>query len=66
MINTFSKRLLNVSNQFIASGFSTASQSNIDFVENSELPKVILNKPKALNSLNLQMVRDLASLVPKI
>lgn len=67
MINPLSKRLLNLSNQLIFSNSNSASnQSNIDFIEGKGLPKVILNKPKALNSLNLQMVRDLANLIPKI
>jgi len=62
-----SKRLLSLSNQLIFSNSNSASsQSNIDFIEGKGLPKVILNKPKALNSLNLQMVRDLANLIPKI
>lgn len=67
MINPLSKRLLSLSNQLIFSNSNSASsQSNIDFIEGKGLPKVILNKPKALNSLNLQMVRDLANLIPKI
>lgn len=35
-------------------------------MEGNGFPKVILNKPKALNSLNLQMVRDLTKLIPKL
>lgn len=67
MINPLSKRLISLSNQLIFSNSNSASsQSNIDFIEGKGLPKVILNKPKALNSLNLQMVRDLANLIPKI
>lgn len=66
MINPLSKRLLSLSNQLIYSSSSSNSQSNIEFVEGKGLPKIILNKPKALNSLNLQMVRDLANLIPKI
>lgn len=44
---------------------STAKESNIGFVD-APLPKVILNKPKTLNSLDLQMIRDLTNLLPKI
>jgi enoyl-CoA hydratase/carnithine racemase len=39
--------------------FSTRTVNNIDFVENDSFLKVVLNRPKALNSLNLQMIRDL-------
>jgi enoyl-CoA hydratase/carnithine racemase len=34
---------------------------NIDFIENDSFLKVVLNRPKALNSLNLQMIRDLSA-----
>lgn len=64
MLNPISKRLLRLHSQLIYS-VATSEPSNIDFVEGS-LPKIILNKPKALNSLNLQMVRDLTNLIPKI
>lgn len=64
MIATASKRLMTLSTQFLFSQATT--QSNIDFVEGANLSKIVLNKPKALNSLNLQMIRDLAGLVSKI
>lgn len=64
MLNPISKRLLRLHSQLIYS-VATSEPSNIDFVEGA-LPKIILNKPKALNSLNLQMVRDLTNLIPKI
>lgn len=64
MLNPIFKRLLNLHSQLIYSISSTMEPSNIDFVEGN-LPKIILNKPKALNSLNLQMVRDLYNLIPK-
>jgi|JI10StandDraft_1071094.scaffolds.fasta_scaffold919007_2 hypothetical protein len=68
MINTTSRRLINLTNQLIFSKSTTAntSASNIDYIEGNGLPKIVLNKPKALNSLNLQMIRDLAALLPKI
>lgn len=67
MINPISKRLISLSNQLIfGSSNSSVPASNIEFVEGNGLPKVILNKPKALNSLNLQMVRDLTKLIPKL
>jgi hypothetical protein len=67
MINTVSRRLINLSNQLIYSQSTNSNTpSNIDFIDGKGLPKVVLNKPKALNSLNLPMVRDLSRLVPKI
>lgn len=40
--------------------FSTIrTVNNIDFVENDSFLKIVLNRPKALNSLNLQMIQDL-------
>jgi hypothetical protein len=68
MINTTSRRLINLTNQLIFSKSTTANTtaSNIDYIEGNGLPKIVLNKPKALNSLNLQMIRDLAALIPKI
>jgi hypothetical protein len=67
MINTVSRRLINLSNQFIYSqSTNSTTPSNIDFIEAIGLPKLVLNKPKALNSLNLPMIRDFARLVPKI
>lgn len=44
-----------------ASLFSTSrTVGNIDFIQNNSFLKVVLNRPKALNSLNLQMIKDLA------
>lgn len=58
MINLMSKRIMNLSNQFsTATSSLNSSNNNIDFIQGNGLPKIILNKPKALNSLNLQMVR---------
>lgn len=43
-------------------GFSTTrTVGNIDFIENDSFLKIVLNRPKALNSLNLPMIKDLAS-----
>ena len=47
MINTGSKRILTLTNQIIY------SSSFVDYSEKNRFGKVILNKPKALNSLNL-------------
>jgi enoyl-CoA hydratase len=40
---------------------TTRTVGNIDFIENDSFAKVFLNRPKALNSLNLQMIKDLSS-----
>lgn len=46
----------------ISKHFSTAKQiENVDIISNGILAKVVLNKPKALNSLSTQMVTDIAS-----
>ena len=45
---------------------STKTIGNIDFVENNSFLKIVLNRPKALNSLNLDMIRDLKSSLPTI
>ena len=45
---------------------STRTIGNIDFVENDSFLKIILNRPKALNSLNLEMIRDLNSSLSNI
>lgn len=39
--------------------FSTRTVGNIDFHEHDTLVRVVLNRPKALNSLNLEMIRAL-------
>lgn len=50
------RRLANMPN------FSTTrTVGNIDFIENDSFLKIVLNRPKALNSLNLPMIKDLAS-----
>lgn len=40
---------------------TTRTVGNIDFIENDSFLKIVLNRPKALNSLNLTMIKDLAS-----
>lgn len=40
---------------------TTRTVGNIDFIESDSFLKIVLNRPKALNSLNLQMIKDLAS-----
>ena len=60
MINTGSKRILTLTNQIIyASSF-------VEYSEKNKFGKIILNKPKALNSLNLEMVQKVSSLLPQI
>lgn len=59
-----SSRLLSLSKQMFSSS-AAGTGSNIDFITGT-LPKVVLNRPKALNSLNTQMVRDLVSLIPQL
>ena len=54
--------MLNLTQQLT---YSNSSSSNIDFIE-GPLPKVVLNKPKALNSLNTDMIRSLQALLPQI
>lgn len=65
MLNPISKRLLTLHTHLVSYASKSTEPTSIDFVEGN-LPKIILNKPKALNSLNLQMVRDLNSLIPKL
>ena len=56
MLRFASKRAVSVVN------FSTTrTVGNIDFIESDSFLKIVLNRPKALNSLNLQMIKDLAS-----
>jgi len=46
----------------ISKHFSTPKQiENVDITSNEVLVKVVLNKPKALNSLSTQMVTDIGS-----
>ena len=40
---------------------TTRTVGNIDFIENDSFLKIVLNRPKALNSLNLPMIKDLAA-----
>lgn len=40
---------------------TTKTINNVDFVQNDSFLKIVLNRPKALNSLNLQMIKDIAS-----
>lgn len=41
--------------------FSVRPKGDIEFHEHDSFMKVLLNKPKALNSLNLDMIRVLKS-----
>jgi enoyl-CoA hydratase len=45
---------------------TTLTVGNIDFSQSSSFVKVLLNRPKALNSLNLQMIKDLTDNIPLI
>jgi hypothetical protein len=46
----------------ISKHFSTPKQiENVDITSNGVLVKVVLNKPKALNSLSTKMVTDIGS-----
>ena len=47
MINTGSKRILTLTNQIIY------GSSFVDYSQKNQFAKITLNKPKALNSLNL-------------
>ena len=42
-------------------GTQTKTINNIDILSNGSLAKLLLNKPKALNSLSTQMVLDITS-----
>lgn len=39
---------------------------NIDFYQENSFLKVVLNRPKALNSVNLTMIKDLQSQLSSI
>jgi len=39
---------------------------NVDFQQEKDFLKVVLNRPKALNSLNIQMIKDITSELPTI
>lgn len=56
---TSSNRLSMISSQIVKQ-FTTVKQiENVDITSNGVLAKVVLNKPKALNSLSTQMVTDI-------
>lgn len=63
MISSSSSRLSILSMQISKQNFSSQTKSinNIDIISNGSLAKLILNKPKALNSLSTQMVLDITS-----
>lgn len=42
------------------------NSSFVDYTQENGFGKLVLNKPKALNSLNLEMVQRIASLLPEI
>lgn len=59
-------RFVNHSGRCMLRFSSTKTIGNIDFVENDSFLKIVLNRPKALNSLNLEMIRDLHSSLTNI
>jgi hypothetical protein len=63
MISSSSSRLSILSMQIAKQNFSSQTKTinNIDIVSNGSLAKLVLNKPKALNSLSTQMVLDITS-----
>lgn len=67
MIKNVSNRITQLSNHLIYAQGISKTLNNIDLISNNNgLLKVTLNKPKALNALNLQMIEDLASSIPMI
>jgi enoyl-CoA hydratase/carnithine racemase len=50
----------------LAAYFSTKTVGNIDFHEFDSFTKVVLNRPKALNSLNVDMIRTLRNEIPNL
>ena len=46
-------------NNRLSSHFSTKTLGDIEFHQFDSFLKVLLNKPKALNSLNLEMIRTI-------
>jgi hypothetical protein len=63
MICSNSSRLSMISYHISKNQFSTQTKTinNIDIITNNILAKLVLNKPKALNSLSTQMVLDITS-----
>ena len=65
MISLISKRLTRITTQMISNSSTAKTINNIDYeIHDGGLMKIVLNKPKALNSLNLQMIKDISSLLP--
>jgi enoyl-CoA hydratase/carnithine racemase len=46
--------------------FSTRTAADVEFHQYDSFMKVLLNKPKALNSLNLNMIRAIKAELPAI
>lgn len=53
------KRLSMISSQIVKQFSQVKQIENVDISSNGALAKVVLNKPKALNSLSTQMVTDI-------
>lgn len=51
-------------NQRACQYFSTRAVGDIEFHQYDSFMKVLLNKPKALNSLNLDMIRTIKAEIP--
>ena len=62
MISQAPLRMLSLSKQLV---YSTSSNANVDFVD-GPLPKIILNKPKVLNSLSIDMIHSLSAYLSEI
>ncbi len=58
---TSSNRLTMISSQISKQFSTTKNFDNINITSNGSLAKLVLNKPKALNSLDTQMVNDIYS-----
>lgn len=61
MIRYTCSRTYQCLSKVMKAAFSTRNVGDIDFTEYDSITKVTLNKPKALNSLNLTMIRALKS-----
>ena len=60
MIKSAASRMMNLTHQIIY------NSSFVDYSEEKDFGKIVLNRPKALNSLNLDMVKGVIDLLPQI
>lgn len=61
MIGSVSQRMMGLTNQLIYS-----SSSTVEFHKDLAFPKLILNKPKVLNSMDLEMIQQIYARIPEI